>query len=183
MERASDLRGTPDLKVIADEIHRSHAGQPWHGPSVSAVLEGVTAAEAATRAIVGAHSIWELVLHVAAWRGEVARRLGGGLPGMPAEGDWPEVPDPGWSAKSEAAWGAAKERLAAAEAVLQKAIATFPAARLGETVGGEANAALGTGTSYAVMLHGVAQHDAYHAGQVMLLRKALVAASPPAGTA
>jgi hypothetical protein len=29
----------------------------------------------------------------------------------------------------------------------------------------------------------VAQHDAYHAGQIVMLKKALVAAAPPQGTA
>ena len=31
--------------------------------------------------------------------------------------------------------------------------------------------ALGAGVTYAVMLHGVAQHYAYHAGQIALLKK------------
>lgn len=183
MERTTDVRGAREIEVLADEIQRSHAGQPWHGPSVTKVLEGVTAAEAATRAILGAHSIWELALHLAAWRGEVARRLETGRYGEPPEGDWPEVPAPGTAAENEAAWAATRERLAAAEAALQKGLASFPAERLGETFGGEVNPPLGTGTTYAVMLHGVAQHDAYHAGQVMMLRKALAAASPPEGTA
>ena len=172
-----------EIDVLVDEIRRANDGEPWHGPSVQAVLAGVTAAEAATRAIVGAHTIWELALHVAAWRGEVARRLAGGAYGEPAEGDWPEVPAPGTAEENEAAWAATKERLAAQSANLVEAIGKFPAERLGETFGGERDAPLGTGTTYAVMLHGVAQHDAYHAGQIVMLKKALVAAAPPEGTA
>ncbi|MEO6462150.1 MAG: DinB family protein [Candidatus Eisenbacteria bacterium] len=183
MERTSDLRGSREIDILADEIHRAHAGQPWHGPSVSKVLEGVTGAEAATRALVGAHTIWELALHIAAWRGEVARRLETGKYGEPLEGDWPEAPAPAGVAENEAAWAATKELLASAEAALQKSLASFPPERLGETFGGEVNPPLGTGTTFTVMLHGVAQHDAYHAGQVMMLKKALVAASPPEGSA
>lgn len=183
MERTANVRGSGDLEVIADELQRSHAGEPWHGPSVTMVLEGVTAAEAATRAIVGAHTIWEIALHLAAWRGEVARRLSTGRYAEPDEGDWPEVPAPASGEENEAAWSATRERLAAGATALQEAIGGFPAERLGETFGGERDAPLGTGTTFAVMLHGVAQHDAYHAGQMVMLKKALVAADPPQGTA
>jgi hypothetical protein len=41
------------------------------------ILEGVTAARAAARPIGSAHTIWELVLHIAAWDGAVLRRMGG----------------------------------------------------------------------------------------------------------
>jgi hypothetical protein len=33
------------------------------------------------------------------------------------------------------------------------------------------DAAIGSGVSYYVLLHGVAQHDAYHAGQIAMLKK------------
>jgi uncharacterized damage-inducible protein DinB len=184
MERAQGLQGSREIETIADEIRRSHHGDPWHGPGVTQVLEGLTAAEASARPIRGAHTIWELVLHLTVWREEVARRLESGRFGEPPEGDWPEVPRAGDSTEAhEAAWVATRERLAAAEAALQGALAVLAPERLAEVVGGERDAPLGTGTTYAVMLHGVAQHDAYHAGQVKLLRKALDAIAPPQGTA
>ncbi len=183
MERTTMQHSTAEIEVLVDEIRHAHDGQPWHGPAVQAVLEGVTAAEAATRAIVGAHSIWEIANHVAAWRGEVARRLASGAYGEPEEGDWPEIPQPGSAEQNETAWSATKEKLTAQSVALQQAIAKFPAERLGEKLGGPHDAALGTGRSYAEMLHGVAQHDAYHAGQIVMLKKALVAAAPPQGTA
>src|SRR5262245_39687995 len=97
-----------EIDVLVDEIRRANDGEPWHGPSVLAVLDGVTAAEAATRAIVGAHTIWEVALHITAWRGEATRRLATGQYGEPAEGDWPEVPAPGTVEENEAAWAATK---------------------------------------------------------------------------
>lgn len=145
MKRATNRAGSGEIAVLADEIGRSHHGDPWHGPGVADVLRGVTAAAAAARPIAGAHSIWELVLHLAAWRG-------------------------------------ARARLVAAEKKLQRALATFPPSRLGRVVGGERDAPLGTGVTYRVMLHGVAQHDAYHAGQVSLLRRALAGTRARRGT-
>lgn len=167
MKGAREAVGTGEIGAIADEIRRSHHGDPWHGPGVADVVRGVTSGQAAARPIPGAHSIWELVLHLAAWRGEVARRVARGEFGQPPEGDWPEA------GSGDRAWRAATARLAAAEKKVQRAVAAFPPARLGRVVGGERDAPLGTGVTYRVMLHGVAQHDAYHAGQVSLLRRAL----------
>jgi uncharacterized damage-inducible protein DinB len=167
MKRTRTSAPGGEIAHILDEIRRSHRGDPWHGPGVARVLRGVTAEAAAARPIAGAHSIWELVNHLAAWRGEVARRAASGEFGQPPEGDWPPA------GSGEAAWRAARARLAAAERKLARALAAFPPGRLGRVVGGERDAPLGTGVTFRVMLHGVAQHDAYHAGQMSLLKRAL----------
>ncbi len=54
---------------------------------------------------------------------------------------------------------------------LASRIRDFPDARLGDRVGQQRDPALGTGSSYYVMLHGAVQHNLYHAGQIALLRK------------
>lgn len=151
---------------IREELQRSFNGDPWHGESLLRILQGVTAGQAAARPIPGAHTIWELVVHIAAWTGEVARRLEGGVPWIPPEADWPEVKDPG-----EAAWESVLAGLHQAHEHLMEAIGRFPEERLDEIVGGARDAPLGAGVSWHVVLHGVAQHNAYHAGQVALLRK------------
>jgi hypothetical protein len=151
------------LASLSESIARSVAGDPWHGPSLAALLAGVTEAEAAARPVPGAHSIVELVLHTAAWMDEVAARLQGRTPGEPEAGDWPPA----------CPWPAARARLDAAHARLQRALAGFPEARLGEGCGGERVAALGTGVTFEAMLVGVSEHNAYHGGQVALLRRAL----------
>ena len=74
-----------EIDRLIDELRRDQQADPWHGPSARQVLEGVTAAAAAARPIPGAHSIWELALHIIAWRNEVARRVDGGEPAEPAE--------------------------------------------------------------------------------------------------
>jgi uncharacterized damage-inducible protein DinB len=151
---------------IADELRRADRGEPWHGPSARQVLDGVTAAVAAARLIPGAHTIWELVLHLTAWRGEVARRVEGGEPADPAEGDWPRVTETG-----DAAWARALEQLDQSHERLVSALHRLPDARLDERVGRASDPAP-AGYSYYVMLHGAAQHDAYHLGQVSLLKRA-----------
>jgi len=53
-----------DMEIIADQISRAFRGESWHGPSVREVLAGVSAEDAAAHPIPGAHSIWEIVLHL-----------------------------------------------------------------------------------------------------------------------
>ena len=163
-----------EIDRLSAELAHAFDGDPWHGSSTAAVLAGWTAAGAASHPIPGAHSAWEIVLHMTGWVREVARRLRGGTPGLPAEGDWPATP----AAAGEEDWKAALRDLAAARRDLLAAVAAFPEERLDEPVGGAArDRPLGTGIAFYVMLHGLAQHDAYHSGLIDLLRKAL-AASP-----
>jgi hypothetical protein len=59
----------------------------------------------------------------------------------------------------------------AAQQELIAAVARSDPRRLDQLVGGGRSPELGIGVSWYVMLHGVAQPDAYHSGQVALLRK------------
>ena len=123
-------------------------------------------AAAAARPLEGSHSIWEIVLHLTGWTREVASRLEGKEPEPPAPGDWPE-PGP----VDDARWDAARADLVSAHEELISALPRFPPSRLAERVGGERDAPLGTGVSYREMILGALQHDAYHAGQISLLKK------------
>jgi hypothetical protein len=156
-----------EIERIARLFREAIRGKPWHGPSLEAVLEGVEAASAASHPLPGAHSIWEIVLHLTGWTREVASRLEGGEPAPPAVGDWPEP-----RAVDEARWEAAKGDLFSAHEDLIAALERFPASRLSDRVGGERDAPLGTGVSHREMILGALQHDAYHAGQIAVLRKA-----------
>ena len=51
---------------LADQIRRAFEGSAWHGDSLLELLADVTAKTAAARPIKDAHSIWELLLHIAA---------------------------------------------------------------------------------------------------------------------
>ena len=132
----------------------------WHGPALSDLLSDVTAEQAARRAIPGAHTIWELVLHVTAWT-EIAReRLVGSAKADPTpDEDWPPVRD-----TSAEAWRAAIERLKEAHRELAVDITGLSDAELISRVPGKDHSAL-------VMFHGIIEHDAYHGGQIAILKK------------
>ncbi|HSL23175.1 MAG TPA: DinB family protein [Vicinamibacterales bacterium] len=158
-----------EVALIVDELERGYAGDAWHGDPVTKILDGVTADMAARRPLPHAHSIWELVLHMAGWKREVAARMRGKPASDPAEGDWPAAPT--GAAASEQAWRAALQALAAAHRELVDTVRGLPPDRLHAPVNDPRNRPLGTGESHAVTLHGIAQHDAYHAGQISLLKK------------
>jgi uncharacterized damage-inducible protein DinB len=160
---------TGSLQRIADQLRRMHDGDAWHGPSITEALDGITAEQATQRPIAEAHTIYELVFHMAAWTGEVLQRLEGRAPQMPDEGDFP-APVPHLSAVE---WANVKQRLADRHSALADAIAGFDESRLGDFVSPPRDAPLGTGVTYDALFHGLIQHDAYHAGQLMLLSKAI----------
>lgn len=153
---------------LAEQVRQAHTGPAWHGAALAQNLEGINAEQAASRPLPDAHSVWEIVLHMTGWTSEVARRLEGAEPGLPAEGDWPAV-----GRVSEQAWARAREALGEAHFTLATAVEGVPEARWRNRVGRERDAPLGTGVSFAAMLAGLVQHDAYHGGQIGLLRKAL----------
>jgi uncharacterized damage-inducible protein DinB len=103
-----------------------------------------------------------------AWIAEVTRRLEGGEPTLPEEGDWPAV-----GTVSEQRWREARGRLLRAHDRLLKVIRTVEDDRLDAPVGQSREPELGTGVTHAEMLGGLIQHNAYHSGQIALIRKQL----------
>ena len=153
---------------LIDQLIRAHDGDVWHGSPLKTNLEGITAEQAAKRPPNGAHSIWELVLQATGWRNEVSRRATGQPAGEPPEGDWPDVGDP-----SPARWQAALDALDASHRELVKVVSGRSDEQLLKPTNDPRNRPLGTGVSYYELLHGIVQHDAYHSGQIAILRKIL----------
>jgi uncharacterized damage-inducible protein DinB len=150
-----------EIQRIEDQLRRAFEGHAWHGPAVRELLGDVTAAKAAARPLPDAHSIWEIVLHIATWEGVVRRRLQGeAVADLPPEQDWPPVQE-----TTEAAWHKAMDDLDRGHRALREAIARSGEGRLAELVPGKKH-------SVYHMLHGVIQHDLYHAGQIAVLKKA-----------
>ncbi len=153
-----------ERELVAQQIRLAHDGGAWHGSALAEILADVSPVQAASRPIPNAHSIWELVLHLTGWTREVARRLEGAHAGEPAEGDWPPV-----GVVSPSNWDWAKRALADAHRELAEAVSRASEERLASPVSGKGDAA----ESYQEMLHGLTQHDAYHGGQISLLKKAM----------
>jgi uncharacterized damage-inducible protein DinB len=151
-----------DVEMLADQISRAFRGESWHGPSVLEVLEGVSAEDAAAHPIPGAHSIWEIVLHLTGGYRLVLRRVRGERAQLSPEEEWPPVAE-----SSAEAWHQSQHTLDELNQQLQSAVRAFPAERLSLELGSEYSA--------FIQFCGTPQHDLYHAGQIVALKKALSA--------
>jgi uncharacterized damage-inducible protein DinB len=151
-----------ELRRLEEQLQRTLEGEAWHGPSVLEVLEGITASQAAAHPIAGAHSIWELVLHLCSDYSLVLRRLGGDGRQLTQSEDWPTAPEP--NAEN---WSESIRVLKQLNQDLRQAVRSFPRERLDEPLVPEAPY-----TAYTQFI-GVTQHHLYHTGQMALLKKVL----------
>lgn len=154
-----------ETERIRDQFQRAFDGQAWHGPSVLSLLNGVTAEQAAAHPIPGAHSIWELTLHIAAWEDACRRRLEGDPAQLTDDENFPPIGDTG-----EAEWERAKATLIEVHRRLLAVIATTEDSRLDQPIIDSAEI---PASSTYVTLHGGVQHSLYHAGQIAILKKAI----------
>lgn len=154
---------------LIDQLAREHDGDAWHGSSRTSLLADVSVEEARRRPSPGVQSIWELVLHMTAWTREVTRRLGGHLASEPEMGDWPAIPAP----PDERSWRAALAALDEAHSALRVAVGAIDPVRLAAPVEDARNRELGTGVTFAQTINGLVQHDAYHSGQIAIVKKML----------
>jgi uncharacterized damage-inducible protein DinB len=148
--------------LIADQLRRAFNGSAWHGPALLELLRDVDATTAAARPLRDAHSIWELVLHIAAWDNATLVRLSGQKCQPAGEDNFPPV-----SNATEDAWQLAIAEAKRTHQTLIKTVSALPNSRLRDRVPGKRY-------DFYHLLHGVVQHELYHAGQIALLKKASV---------
>jgi uncharacterized damage-inducible protein DinB len=157
-----------EIERIQDQIRRTYEGDPghegeaWHGTPLRAILKTVNAGMAMKRVVPSVHTIWELVLHMTVWRRVVVRRIGGEpVLNLTPQEDWPRRED-----ETEGAWQDVLAELDGSQQRLLAAVGSMPMERLNDQVPGH-------DYSFYVMLHGIVQHDIYHAGQIALIKKLL----------
>jgi uncharacterized damage-inducible protein DinB len=145
---------------IADQLRRAFDGSAWHGPALMELLEDVDATTAAARPLPQVHSIWELVLHIAVWDAAALRRLSGEKCQPTGLANFPLVSRP-----TGVAWRKTIADAKRTHDALIKTVAALPDSRLGDRVPGKRY-------DFYHLLHGVVQHELYHAGQIAILKKA-----------
>jgi hypothetical protein len=136
----------------------------WHGgPSPVGALRGVSAEQAAWRPTPRRKSVWEMALHIAYWKYTVRRHLvGGSVPRFPrSPSNFPAQPIPA----DEAAWAEDVALLRTEHEQLIEAVRTLSERRLG------AVSPKGRRWTYGEMVLGIAAHDAYHTGQIQLIKR------------
>jgi uncharacterized damage-inducible protein DinB len=150
-----------ETKRITDQLKRSFEGEAWHGPSVQEVLVNVSWEKAAAHPIPAAHSIWEITLHISAWQNFVCQRLQGKVFEATPEQDWPTS-----SSHDEDAWLKTLQQLESGYEKLFTEVSKLSDKDLDE------KEVPGKPYNFYFMIHGVIQHNLFHAGQIALLKKA-----------
>jgi uncharacterized damage-inducible protein DinB len=151
------------IRSLADAIEQTIDGPVWHGPPLREILQDVTPTAAFAHPIAGAHSICDLVLHLAAWAEIAHERLRGeSRMSVPPEEDFPSPTTLG-----EPGWAAAQARLVTGYRELARHVRKMSEQDLAGPVGTSDGQ-----TTAEIMLRGVIEHGAYHGGQIALLKRA-----------
>ena len=142
------------LKLFADLQH----GDCWIGVNYKEALHGVDAAKAGADTGGRTNNIWQLVAHVTYWRTTVVNRLTGSTNPPP----FPDflLPDE----LNEENWRQTLHDFEAAYHLLRNAIHGFADDNLD-------NPSPKKEQTYYQLIMGCLQHDAYHLGQIVLLKK------------
>ena len=126
-------------------------------------LRGIDAKQAVWSPSPGRKSIWQLALHIAYWKYAVRRRLEGGtgarFPRTPA--NWPKVS----SDAGARAWAEDVALLREEHDRLVAVVASIPSVRYTSALPG------GKRWTFGELIVGIAQHDAYHTGQIQMLKR------------
>ena len=146
---------------LSGRLRRSITGPMYHGRSLREALEGCTAAEAVEKPLRTLPCIWDIVLHVAARAERAILHMDGMVLEDPIPGaDWPRMPIP----CTVEAWEASQRRMHDAYKAL--------AVRVCQVVStGFVKVAESSGCNVATMADGIVEHGAYHAAQIVLIRK------------
>lgn len=128
----------------------------WFMPLQDAVA-GLTAEQAAWRPAPDVHNIWELVSHLTFWKQLVTERLNG----APPRGVQIDNEATFQAAESAAGWQDAVSHLLAAQTAFRKATSALSEEDLDQP----------EKHPHGINIADLIMHDAYHTGQIALLRK------------
>ena len=150
--------------LLAEAIQPTTGHAGWHGgPTPLGALRGVSTVQALWRPAPRRKSIWALVLHIAYWKYAVRRLLDGtgrgAFPRSPS--NWPTVP----GQPDERSWGADVALLRREHELLIEAVRRVPDTMLRRRPPGSRR------WTYGELLVGIAAHDAYHTGQIQLMKR------------
>ncbi|HTU89448.1 MAG TPA: DinB family protein [Gemmataceae bacterium] len=144
---------------ILDQMHRGWDGDAWHGTPLWTMLRDVTASEANARPVAGGHTIAEIVQHLSYWRWATVERVNGEKVTPSHDEQWPPVRD-----ASESTWREALALLESRHQELMQTVEKLSDEQLTQPIAGR-------DYHVYVQLHGTLQHDIYHAGQIVLLKR------------
>ncbi|MEM6320353.1 MAG: DinB family protein [Bacteroidota bacterium] len=150
---------TSSVRRIRSLIKSCFKGPAWHGPAVLEVIEHLPI-DLINQRINDGNSIIELVHHMASWKRFVLKKLEGD-PDFDVVGDFNFTR---MEQATEADWQAAIDRIKSVHQELMDKLKYTEDAILVEGVPGRSY-------DFFFLLTGIVNHDLYHLGQIILLKK------------
>ena len=147
-----------ETERIADLLKAFYEGECWIGLNFKQALQGVDFVKAAQKKEPFNNSIWQLINHLIYWRKTVIIRLQGVL-GNPPMNDFYQPKE-----LSQKVWEETIGHFKEVNEALIQAIEVFADDRLDQPSPMK-------GQTFHDLLIGCMQHDAYHLGQVVMLKK------------
>lgn len=146
---------------ISNLYQSIYNGNPWLEVTLAHTLENVNAEQAYRKINPNLNTIWEIVNHLIQWRRNILSRMQGEIVITPDHNYFVPVLDP-----SEAAWEQSLQNLAKTQEAWNAFFEDFDDADLAKIY-------VNNGHTYYEHIHGIIQHDVYHLGQIVILKKLL----------
>ena len=155
-------KADPQIEQLSFALDRSFTSKGWHGPTLLGSLRGISARQALATPGGIKHPIWQLVRHAAYWKYAACVRIGAMAPDTfrYSPSNWPTVP----ATPDEKVWAGERAYLKKLHATLIAALSAMDASALDRIPSG------GRSVSVRRLITGVAAHDAYHTGQIQLIK-------------
>jgi uncharacterized damage-inducible protein DinB len=150
-----------ESKRISNLYQSIYNGNPWLEVTLTGTLKDITAQQAYRKAHPKLNTIWEIVNHLIQWRRNILSRLHGKMVATPDHNYFVPVLD-----SSEAAWEQSLQNLAKSQEAWNTFFENFDDNDI-EKIFVQNN------HTYYEHIHGIIQHDVYHLGQIVILKKLL----------
>ena len=150
------------MNTIIQLLTEAYNGKPWTGVSILDVINDITPDEAIFRESPDNKNVFDYVWHIVSWRRFAIERLAGNDSydiALNSDLDWTNNLKP-----SQNQWLQLREILSATQVILLRRLAQAPPSLLAQQVAGK-------DYTYFTMLNGIVQHDAYHLGQIAMVKK------------
>ncbi|WP_316633595.1 DinB family protein [uncultured Flavobacterium sp.] len=150
-----------ESKRVSNLYQSIYNGNPWLEVTLADTLKDVTAAQAYKKINPNLNTIWEIVNHLIQWRKNILRRVQGEIITTPDHNYFVPILD-----SSEPAWEQSLQNLAKSQESWTTCLSDFNDADF-EKIDHNNN------HNFYEDIHGIIQHDVYHLGQIVILKKLL----------
>ncbi len=144
---------------IADQFAKLFEGDSWIDVNIISTLSTVSAQQAAKKFLGISNSLWEIVNHMIGWREAIFKKVMGENISSPDNNFFETITD-----TSDKAWQETLKRIMASQHMWMKMLEAMNDDQLDEILQPDNQ------TKYH-LIEGILQHDAYHLGQIVLLKK------------